>query len=83
MTIELGKCAQCGNKVPSHGQCNKCGWIDSLNKIPENVDFAAAWKINEKADYKQFKSIDMHIDMEMIRLLKEGKIKQNQPQQQE
>lgn len=74
MATEWSKCAQCGNKVPKNGQCNKCGWIDSLNKLPEASDFEAARKVNESAKYDQFKSIDMHIDMEMIRLTKEGKI---------
>lgn len=82
MTVEWSKCVRCENKVPKNGQCNKCGWIDSLNKVPEQGDFEKAWHINQKADYPQFKSIDMYIDMEMIRLLKEGKIKPQQPQQQ-
>lgn len=83
MTVEWSKCVQCQNKVPKNGQCNKCGWIDSLNKIPENNDFEFARKINDKADYAQYKSIDQYIDMEIIRLTKEGKLKipQQQPMQ--
>jgi predicted ATP-dependent serine protease len=80
MTIEWSKCVQCGNKVPKQGQCNKCGWLDSLNKVPELHDFEHARKVNDQAEYKQFKSIDQYIDMEVIRLTKEGKLK---PQQQQ
>jgi len=83
MTVEWNKCVQCGNKVPKHGQCNKCGWIDSLNKVPEQHDFEHARKINDAAEYKQYKSIDQYIDMEIIRLTKEGKLKAVQQQVQE
>ena len=75
MTVSWSKCVQCANKVPKNGQCNQCGWIDALGRIPEPLDFDHARKVNEDAKYKQFESIDMYIDMEMIRLMKEGRIK--------
>lgn len=74
--VEWTKCERCQNKVPVNGQCNKCGWLVGLNKVPEPVDFENAKKVNSESKYKQFQSIDQYIDMEMIRLAKEGKLEQ-------
>ncbi|MGM5484840.1 MAG: hypothetical protein ACQEP1_03125 [Nanobdellota archaeon] len=53
------KCDNCGNKVPEGGQCNKCGFVDGLNRQPSDEEFREARKINEKEGYKQFRNIDM------------------------
>ena len=49
-----------------------------------NIKFVARTPVipgvNDDAKYTQFKSIDMYIDMEYIRLVKEGKINPNEQQ---
>jgi len=53
------KCNFCGYSVPEHGQCNKCGFIDGLQRQPTDEEFKAARAINDKAGYKQFRNLDM------------------------
>lgn len=55
----MKKCEFCDNKVPAGGQCNKCGFIDGLRKQPTVEEFKKARTINDKENYKQYKSIDM------------------------
>jgi len=57
--MKLKKCNFCGNTVPQGGQCNKCGFIDGMQRQPTDEEFRAARKINEKHKYKQFVNIDM------------------------
>ncbi len=52
-------CDFCGNKVPVGGQCNRCGFVDGLNRQPTDEEFLAARQINEKHNYEQFNNIDM------------------------
>lgn len=57
--MTLKQCNFCENKVPENGQCNKCGFIDGLNRQPGDHEFVAARRINEEHDYTQFRNIDM------------------------
>jgi predicted ATP-dependent serine protease len=57
--MALKKCNFCGNQVPQSGQCNKCGFIDGFTRPPTDDEFKAAREINKKANYEQFKNIDM------------------------
>ena len=59
--MALKKCIYCKNEVPEHGQCNKCGFIDSLSNKPKWDDFDKARKINKKNKYEQFSSVDMKV----------------------
>ncbi|MFH1511581.1 MAG: hypothetical protein ABIF10_07875 [Candidatus Woesearchaeota archaeon] len=56
------KCNWCKNKVPVAGQCNKCGFVDGLNRKPTDAEFKAAHEVNNKNNYKQFKNLDMLLD---------------------
>ncbi|MBI2548173.1 hypothetical protein HYW21_02380 [Candidatus Woesearchaeota archaeon] len=54
------KCEFCReNKVPIGGQCNKCGFIDGLRRMPTSAEFKTARKINEEHNYAPYESIDM------------------------
>ncbi|MCF7861795.1 hypothetical protein K9M79_06135 [Candidatus Woesearchaeota archaeon] len=55
----LKKCEYCNNKVPKNGQCNKCGYIDGLQRAPSDDEFKAARKVNSDNKYPQFDNIDM------------------------
>ncbi|MCB9361816.1 hypothetical protein H6504_00130 [Candidatus Woesearchaeota archaeon] len=55
----LKKCNFCDNKVPENGQCNKCGFIDGLDRKPQAEDFKSAREVNKKEKYDQFENIDM------------------------
>ena len=58
--MALKDCAFClKNKVPEHGQCNKCGFVDGLRKQPTEAEYKQAHDVNDKHDYKQFKNLDM------------------------
>ena len=54
------KCDFCKtNDVPEHGQCNKCGFIDGLQRQPNEEEFKRARRINKENNYAQFVNIDM------------------------
>jgi predicted ATP-dependent serine protease len=55
---QMKKCDFCGAEVPKGGQCNKCGFVDGLRRMPTKEEFEAAKKVNEKAGYKQYRSLD-------------------------
>ncbi len=57
--MALKKCGFCDNKVPEHGQCNKCGFIDGLTRQPTDEEFKRARRINKEHNYNQFENIDM------------------------
>ena len=57
--MALKKCNFCDNKVPEHGQCNKCGFIDGLQRRPTDAEFKRARAINKEHNYEQFENIDM------------------------
>ena len=57
--MAMKKCDFCTNQVPEHGQCNKCGFIDKLNRQPTEEEFKRARKVNKENNYPQFKNIDM------------------------
>jgi len=57
--MALKKCDFCGNDVPPRGQCNKCGFIDSLQRQPTDEEFKKARKVNNDHKYKQFENLDM------------------------
>jgi hypothetical protein len=55
----MKKCSFCKNDVPEGGQCNKCGFIDGLQRRPTPQEFKAARKVNSDNNYKQYINIDM------------------------
>jgi len=55
----MKKCNFCQNQVPEGGQCNKCGFVDGLNRRPSDAEFKEARRINQQNNYKQFQNIDM------------------------
>ncbi len=57
--MAMKKCNFCENKVPENGQCNKCGFIDGLNRPPSDNEFKQARDVNTKHNYDQFENIDM------------------------
>jgi len=57
--MALKECDFCKNKVPPHGQCNRCGFIDGMQRQPTDDEFKAARRINENNKYKQFENLDM------------------------
>ena len=59
--IVLKDCEFCNkkSKVPEHGQCNKCGFIDGLRRQPSEDEFKHARDINDQHNYAQFKNLDM------------------------
>ena len=57
--MALKDCKFCDNKVPEGGQCNKCGFVDGLDRKPTNEEYKKARKINEEHGYEQFENIDM------------------------
>ncbi|MEM4268068.1 MAG: hypothetical protein QXK37_04535 [Candidatus Woesearchaeota archaeon] len=57
--MPLKKCENCQNDVPVGGQCNKCGFVDGLQRKPTPEEYKIARKINEQHKYKQFMNIDM------------------------
>lgn len=58
--IALKDCDFCKkNKVPEHGQCNICGFIDGLQRQPSPEEFKRAREINDKHNYTQFRNLDM------------------------
>lgn len=57
--MALKKCNFCDNKVPEGGQCNKCGFVDGLNRQPTEEEFRRARDINKENDYEQFNNLDM------------------------
>jgi hypothetical protein len=57
--MTLKKCDFCENKVPSNGQCNKCGFIDGMRRQPTDDEYRRAREINKKQAYKQYENLDM------------------------
>lgn len=57
--MAMKKCNFCDNEVPEGGQCNRCGFIDGLTRMPTEQEFKKAREINEKNSYKQFENLDM------------------------
>ena len=57
--MTLKKCNFCDNKVPENGQCNKCGFIDGLQRPPTDEEFKKARAVNKKNGYEQFENLDM------------------------
>ncbi len=55
------KCHNCKNKVPVRGQCNKCGFVNGVQRMPTQDEFMEARKINERHEYEQYDSIDMRL----------------------
>ena len=55
----MKKCDFCSNEVPEGGQCNRCGFIDGMNRPPTDEEFKRAREINEKNNYDQFTNLDM------------------------
>lgn len=57
--MTMKDCNFCKNKVPEYGQCNKCGFIDGLQRQPTEEEFKRARRINKENNYAQFVNIDM------------------------
>jgi ribosomal protein L32 len=58
--MALKECDFCKkNKVPEHGQCSSCGFIDGLRRQPNNAEFKKAREINKEHKYEQYTNIDM------------------------
>ncbi len=58
-SMTLKKCSFCDNQVPEFGQCNKCGFIDGLQRAPVDEEFKRARRINKENNYPQFVNLDM------------------------
>ena len=56
---KLEKCENCKNDVPTGGQCNKCGFVQGVRRLPTEAEFLHARAINNKAKYLQFNNVDM------------------------
>ncbi|PIN79658.1 hypothetical protein COV16_03075 [Candidatus Woesearchaeota archaeon CG10_big_fil_rev_8_21_14_0_10_34_8] len=57
--MALKNCDFCKNKVPSGGQCNRCGFIDGLRRQPTDAEFKKSRQINKDNNYEQYVNIDM------------------------
>ncbi len=57
--MAMKDCRFCGKKVPEHGQCNKCGFVDGMNRPPTDEEFKKARKVNQVHNYVQFENLDM------------------------
>ncbi|MBU0979161.1 MAG: hypothetical protein KJ709_00005 [Nanoarchaeota archaeon] len=58
----MKKCNFCENRVPKGGQCNTCGFVDNVQRMPTPEEFERARKVNDEHDYDHFKSIDLLLD---------------------
>jgi hypothetical protein len=61
---KLKKCDFCTNSVPKKGQCNRCGFIDGLNRMPSPEEFEEATRINEVHEYGQYRNLDLLVEKE-------------------
>ncbi|MFH1591487.1 MAG: hypothetical protein ABIC95_06185 [archaeon] len=55
------RCHNCRKKVPIAGQCNMCGFINGLNRLPSDDEYVVARRVNEAHEYEQFNNIDMRV----------------------
>ncbi len=61
IAMPYAKCHNCKNKVPVAGQCNQCGFVHGLNRMPTDEEFLQARRINEQHGYEHFDNIDMRL----------------------
>tara|TARA_Y100000034_G_scaffold135039_1_gene205437 strand:- start:1125 stop:1310 length:186 start_codon:yes stop_codon:yes gene_type:complete len=57
--MPLKNCNNCESKVPKLGQCNSCGFVDGLTRLPNDDEFKIAREINNQHEYNQFENLDM------------------------